>query len=58
MRWKWVAGLDLQGMSFATVAGWRGCWGGGLADMFGVLKAVQALVDDGDPMLIESPVYA
>lgn len=52
----WFVGLQERSHGRGPDEGWRLSVGSGSQDL--IWKAVQALVDDGDPVLIESPVYA
>ncbi|KAG6330493.1 hypothetical protein ID866_8597 [Astraeus odoratus] len=52
----WFIGLQARSHGRNSVEGWRLSVGNGSQDL--IWKAIQALVDDGDPVLVESPVYA
>ncbi|KXN86754.1 Kynurenine/alpha-aminoadipate aminotransferase, mitochondrial [Leucoagaricus sp. SymC.cos] len=52
----WLYGLQEYSHGRKRGEGWSIHVGSGSQDM--IYKAVQVLVDDGDPVLIESPVYA
>ncbi|KAI6033361.1 pyridoxal phosphate-dependent transferase [Pisolithus marmoratus] len=52
----WFTGLQERSHGRGRGEGWRLSVGSGSQDL--IWKAVQALVDEGDPVLIESPVYA
>lgn len=52
----WFVGLQERSHGRTRNEGWRLSVGTGSQDL--IWKAVQSLVDDGDPVLIEAPVYA
>ncbi|KAH7906539.1 pyridoxal phosphate-dependent transferase [Hygrophoropsis aurantiaca] len=53
---EWFTGLQGRSHNRQKGEGWRLSVGGGSQDM--IYKAVIALVNPGDPILVESPVYA
>lgn len=53
---NWFMGLQERSHGRRCDEGWRLSVGNGSQDL--IWKAVQSLVDEGDPVLIESPVYA
>ncbi|KZP17701.1 PLP-dependent transferase [Athelia psychrophila] len=53
---SWVEGLQAFSHGRKQGEGWSVCIGSGSQDL--ISKAVSALVNDGDAILVESPVYA
>ncbi|KAF5349795.1 hypothetical protein D9758_010180 [Tetrapyrgos nigripes] len=53
---RWLEGLQEKMHGRKVGEGWKICMGSGSQDL--IYKVVQAMVNDGDPIFVESPVYA